>query len=31
MEMTREKGDVEGRGYGVGHGVGEMLSFVSFI
>jgi hypothetical protein len=31
MEMTREKGDVEGRGCGVGHGVGEMLSFVCFV
>jgi hypothetical protein len=29
MEMMRAKGDVEGRGCGVGHAVGEMLSFVS--
>jgi hypothetical protein len=31
MEMRREKGDVEGRGCRVGHGVAEMLSFVCFI
>jgi hypothetical protein len=31
MKMTREKGDVEGRGCRVRYGVGEMLSFVCFV
>jgi hypothetical protein len=31
MKIMREKGDREGRWYGVGYEVGEMLSFVCFI
>jgi hypothetical protein len=31
MELTREKGDEEGRGCGVGYGVGEMISFVCLV
>jgi hypothetical protein len=31
MKIMREKGDIEGRGCGVGYGVGEMLSFVCFV
>jgi hypothetical protein len=31
MELTRETGDEEGRVCGVGYGVGELLSFVSFV